>query len=77
VYICGGGIDNKYCYQLLIQALNSFNVEPILSLNINNDAFEAMAFAWFAFAYDNNIAGNIPAVTGARKSAVLGCEFTD
>jgi anhydro-N-acetylmuramic acid kinase len=34
-----------------------------------------MAFAWLAFAYDKKIYGNIPAVTGARKSAVLGCEF--
>ena len=75
VYICGGGVDNSYCYQLLKQALCSFKVESILTLNINNDAFEAMAFAWLAFAFDHNIAGNIPAVTGASKATVLGCEF--
>jgi anhydro-N-acetylmuramic acid kinase len=76
VYICGGGIDNAYCYELLKQALPRFNVEPIVHLNINNEAFEAMAFAWLAFAYDNDIVGNIPAVTGAKKSAVLGNAFT-
>ena len=40
--------------------------------NINSDSLEAMAFAWLAFAFDKNIFGNIPAVTGASKPAVLG-----
>jgi anhydro-N-acetylmuramic acid kinase len=75
VYLCGGGIDNIFCYKLLEQELNNFNVCTIHSLKLNNNALEAMAFAWLAFAYDKKIYGNIPAVTGARKSTVLGCEF--
>lgn len=75
VYLCGGGIENNFCYKLIEQQLNSFNVNKINSLNLNNNALEAMAFAWLAFAYDKKIYGNIPAVTGASKSAVLGCEF--
>jgi anhydro-N-acetylmuramic acid kinase len=75
VYLCGGGIENIFCYKLIKQDLNAFNVNKIHSLKLNNNALEAMAFAWLAFAYDKKIYGNIPAVTGARKSAVLGCEF--
>lgn len=75
VYLCGGGIENKFCYKLIKQQLNAFNVNRINSLNLNNNALEAMAFAWLAFAYDKRIYGNIPAVTGASKSTVLGCEF--
>jgi anhydro-N-acetylmuramic acid kinase len=75
VYLCGGGIENIFCYKLIKQDLNDFNVNKIHSLKLNNNALEAMAFAWLAFAYDKKIYGNIPAVTGARKSAVLGCEF--
>ena len=75
VYLCGGGIDNSFCYKLIEQQLNTFNVNKINSLKLNNNALEAMAFAWLAFAYDKKIYGNIPAVTGASKSTVLGCQF--
>jgi anhydro-N-acetylmuramic acid kinase len=35
-----------------------------------------MAFAWLAYAFDKNIFGNIPAVTGAYEQTVLGhCIF--
>jgi anhydro-N-acetylmuramic acid kinase len=75
VYFCGGGIDNSFCYKLLKQELNNFKINKIQALNLNNNALEAMAFAWLAFAYDKKIYGNIPAVTGASKSTVLGCQF--
>ena len=76
VYLCGGGIENKHCYKLLKQELNAFSVNTIHSLKLNNDALEAMAFAWLAFAYDKKIYGNIPAVTGASKQAVLGTLYS-
>jgi anhydro-N-acetylmuramic acid kinase len=75
VYLCGGGIENKFCYKLIEQELSEFNVNAINSLKLNNNALEAMAFAWLAFAYDKKVYGNIPAVTGASKSTVLGCAF--
>ena len=75
VYFCGGGIDNTFCYKLLKQELNNFHINKIHALKLNNNALEAMAFAWRAFAYDKKIYGNIPAVTGASKPTVLGCEF--
>jgi anhydro-N-acetylmuramic acid kinase len=75
VYFCGGGIENTFCYKMLKQSLTNFKVNKIQTLNLNNNALEAMAFAWLAFAYDKKIYGNIPAVTGASKSTVLGCQF--
>jgi anhydro-N-acetylmuramic acid kinase len=75
VYLCGGGLENEFCYNLIKQKLSKYSVSKVNSLNLNNHALEAMAFAWLAFAYDKRIYGNIPAVTGASKSAVLGCEF--
>jgi len=75
VYLCGGGINNKQCYKLLEQQLKGHTLNTILSLKLNNNAFEAMAFAWLSFAYDKKIYGNIPTVTGASKQTVLGIEY--
>jgi len=75
VYLCGGGIANKLCYKQIEQQLSSFNVQPINSLSLNNNALEAMAFAWLGYAYDKKIYGNIPEVTGAKRSTILGTAF--
>ncbi len=76
VYLCGGGVNNKQCYKQIKQQLKSHRISTIDALELNNNAFEAMAFAWLAFAYDKKIYGNIPTVTGARKQVVLGVEYT-
>lgn len=75
VYLCGGGTLNTYLFNLIKQKLINFNVTSSDTININSDALEASAFAWFAYAFDKKITGNIPAVTGARKEAVLGIEY--
>ncbi len=72
VYICGGGVENSHLVSLLNQKLNDHQIMNTHTKNINSDAMEAMAFAWLAFAFDKNIFGNIPAVTGASKQTVLG-----
>ncbi|MGB2741200.1 MAG: anhydro-N-acetylmuramic acid kinase [Cognaticolwellia sp.] len=72
VYICGGGIENNFLVSLLNQKLNNHSIVNTHTKNVNSDSLEAMAFAWLAFAFDKNIFGNIPAVTGASKPAVLG-----
>ncbi|GLX77992.1 anhydro-N-acetylmuramic acid kinase [Thalassotalea insulae] len=76
VYLCGGGIHNKQCYKQLKQQLSCHTLNSINTLKLNNNAFEAMAFAWLAFAYDKKFYGNIPTVTGASKQTVLGIEYT-
>jgi anhydro-N-acetylmuramic acid kinase len=75
VYLCGGGIENKHCYKLLKHELINHSVNSINSLNLNNNAFEAMAFAWLAYAYDKKIYGNMPTVTGANNKTVLGVKY--
>ncbi len=72
VYICGGGIENNYLVSLLNQKLSGHKIVNTHTKNINSDSLEAMAFAWLALAFDKNIYGNIPAVTGASKHTVLG-----
>ncbi|SEK99887.1 anhydro-N-acetylmuramic acid kinase [Colwellia chukchiensis] len=72
VYICGGGMNNNHLISLLNQKLENHQLIKTEQKNISSDALEAMAFAWLAFAFDENIFGNIPAVTGASRPAVLG-----
>ncbi|WP_286271169.1 anhydro-N-acetylmuramic acid kinase [Thalassotalea hakodatensis] len=76
VYLCGGGINNLHCYKLLKQELKRHTVNDIHSLGLNNQAFEASAFAWLAYAYDKKIYNQIPDVTGASRQTILGIEFT-
>jgi anhydro-N-acetylmuramic acid kinase len=76
VFLCGGGVLNSNLYQLIYQQLNHFTLADTNQINIDSDALEAMAFAWFAYAFDQKICGNIPAVTGASKATVLGVCYT-
>ncbi|WP_085298509.1 anhydro-N-acetylmuramic acid kinase [Cognaticolwellia mytili] len=72
VYLCGGGVENSHLVSLLNQKLSKHSVMNTHTKKINSDSLEAMAFAWLALAFDKNIFGNIPAVTGASKQVVLG-----
>lgn len=76
IYLCGGGTLNTHLVSRIKQKLPNFSVYNSDAININSEALEATAFAWFAFAFDKKITGNIPAVTGATKAVVLGIEFT-
>ena len=79
IYLCGGGILNKnlcsVINHLLKETGHDFELLTTDDVNIDSDALEAMAFAWFAFAFDHQIVGNIPAVTGASKTAILGTNY--
>lgn len=75
VYLCGGGTLNYYLVEKITEKLEKVSVKKISDLGIDNDALEAMAFAWFAYAFDHKIIGNIPHATGATKSLVLGAEY--
>lgn len=76
VYLCGGGVYNQHLTQLITNKLPTFSVTAADSLAIDSQALEAMAFAWFAYAFEKNIPGNIPSVTGASKAVVLGVHFS-
>lgn len=76
LFVCGGGAYNKVLISDLQQLFPAAQIQQTASLGIKADDVEAMAFAWLAYAYDQNIPGNIPEVTGARKAVVLGVEFS-
>lgn len=75
IYLCGGGTLNKTLVSFINTLLTNFSVKKTNDIGIDSDALEAMAFAWFAYAFDNKITGNVPSVTGADKAVVLGVEF--
>ncbi|KGJ99326.1 hypothetical protein ND16A_3847 [Thalassotalea sp. ND16A] len=72
VIICGGGANNPKLMAEIGQLANNHKVSSATSLGIDNDSLEAVVFAWLAYAFEHNISGNLPAVTGASSSCVLG-----
>jgi anhydro-N-acetylmuramic acid kinase len=72
VYVCGGGAQNEFLMECLETDLHECEFATTESLGIPPDAVEAMAFAWFAWAFKHNVAGNLPSVTGAKRNAKLG-----
>jgi anhydro-N-acetylmuramic acid kinase len=76
LFICGGGAYNKVLISDLQQLFPTVQIRQTASLGVKADDVEAMAFAWLAYAYDHQIPGNIPEVTGARKAVVLGAQFS-
>jgi anhydro-N-acetylmuramic acid kinase len=79
VYLCGGGVHNSALVDALKIGLNTFNsafeINTMQALNIDGDILEAMAFAWLAYAFDQGLDSNMPAVTGASASCTLGSAF--
>ena len=69
---CGGGAHNAYLMERLQLALPKCIVESTENYGVKPDWVEAMAFAWLARQHAHNMAGNLPAVTGAKEAVVLG-----
>ena len=72
VLLCGGGSRNLYLRQRLQAELTSAHVGITDEAGINGDFKEAIAFAILAYWRIHSIAGNLPQVTGASKSVLLG-----
>lgn len=75
IYVCGGGAHNKTLLKRISDLTDSCKVSTTDELGIHPDAVEALAFAWLAWAWENNISGNVPKVTGASRLAVLGSYY--
>jgi anhydro-N-acetylmuramic acid kinase len=71
IYICGGGAHNRELMRRL-QTLTKCPVTTTEVLGVHSDWVEAMAFAWLAYQNVHQQTGNLPSVTGANKSVVLG-----
>ncbi|MCW8107501.1 anhydro-N-acetylmuramic acid kinase [Alteromonas ponticola] len=74
VYICGGGAFNLNLLKVL-SLHTALDVQTTQSLGVNPQWVEGAAFAWLAWAFNHRVPGNLPAVTGARKSCVLGALY--
>jgi anhydro-N-acetylmuramic acid kinase len=72
VLICGGGSRNSYLMQCLGRNLQPAIVEPLDNLGINADFKEAIAFAVLGYLRYHKLPGNLPSVTGAKESVLLG-----
>ncbi|MGB5621296.1 MAG: anhydro-N-acetylmuramic acid kinase [Gammaproteobacteria bacterium] len=75
LFLCGGGAHNRTLTRQIAEALEGWQIETTDALGIGVDWVEAAAFAWLAHRNLDRLPGNIPAVTGASREAVLGSVF--
>lgn len=75
LFVCGGGAHNLTLTRQIDEHLDGWRVAPTDELGIGVDWVEAAAFAWLAHRHLAGLPGNIPAVTGASREAVLGSLF--
>jgi hypothetical protein len=73
--ICGGGAHNKHLIAQLGTSLNKINIDVSDQYNLPADWVEAAAFAWLAKQTLEGKAGNLPDVTGAKQSTILGAIY--
>ncbi|GAX61901.1 anhydro-N-acetylmuramic acid kinase [Candidatus Scalindua japonica] len=72
IIISGGGVHNPVLLQFLENYLGNVSIKKIDDLGIPSDAKEAVAFAILANETICGNPGNVPSVTGAKESVVLG-----
>jgi len=75
VYLCGGGVRNADLVRRISRLLTGVSVATTEQLGIHPDWVEAVAFAWLAQRTLRREAGNLPEVTGATGSRVLGAIY--
>ena len=76
--ICGGGIKNTALINQIKQLCDWIppeNIQSTASKGIDPQAVEAAAFAWLAWAFKEKRPANLPAVTGAKGSRLLGALY--
>lgn len=75
IFVCGGGAHNDYLISRLEKLLADKTLTSTESLGLHPDWVEACAFAWLAYKTINQQSGNMPSVTGANHSVVLGAIY--
>jgi len=74
IFACGGGMHNAYLLDLLSREL-TIKVQKTNDIGIDGDYLEAMTFAWLAKQRLEQLPGNLPSVTGASRSKILGAVY--
>ena len=72
IHVCGGGVFNRCIMDGIKRSFPNIMVDSTITRGVDPMHIEAMAFAWLAYRRVHNLTGNLPSVTGASKSAVLG-----
>jgi anhydro-N-acetylmuramic acid kinase len=72
VLVCGGGVLNDFLMSRLRNCLGNTRVESTTNFGSDPEFVEAEAFAYMANLTLDAEDGNVPAVTGASRQAVLG-----
>ena len=72
LFVCGGGARNDSLMAALVRNIPETKIAPTSVAGLHPDWVEACAFAWLARATQNGQPGNLPGVTGANKSVILG-----
>jgi len=75
VFVCGGGINNRYLIGLLVKELESIQVESTEQIGLHPEWVEASAFAWLAQQRLLEKPGNLTSVTGANREVLLGAIY--
>jgi anhydro-N-acetylmuramic acid kinase len=75
IYICGGGARNCALMEQLARELAPLTVAVTDELGVTAQLVEALAFAWLARQNLSGLPGNLPAVTGANSTCVLGALY--
>lgn len=70
--VAGGGSRNRMLMAELRRRCRGVIVRPLAELGIEGAQREALAFALLAWWHRRQHPGNAPAITGARRPAVLG-----
>ncbi|MGL4794777.1 MAG: anhydro-N-acetylmuramic acid kinase, partial [Aeromonas jandaei] len=75
LFVCGGGAYNTPLLAELASLLPGWRIANTAELGIAPDWMEGAAFAWLAERFIKRKPGNLPAVTGASRPAVLGALY--
>lgn len=75
VLVCGGGARNPALMRALGEALPGVRVGTTTEAGVAPECVEAMMCAWLAERCLEGLPGNLSAVTGARRPAILGALY--
>ena len=75
VVLCGGGTRNATLRRMLAAECAPRPVIESSTLGVEPEHVEALAFAWLAYAHVNRLGANVPTVTGANGSRILGALY--
>lgn len=75
VFVCGGGVHNRFLMQCLGEHLPSVELQSTAGYGIDPQWVEAATFAWLAQRCLDGEPGNLTEVTGASAATVLGAVY--